>query len=185
MQMKKQEGDTENKSMHIVPISGLCISRVVRLEQEMRTVSEVWHGYDEKSGLEESDASDYSLSSVVVVAEDEPCVPMKELVNKMQIQPHLVVRLAEGNEEVEPQEQQRKPQEQLNLRRLHKVGEEEEEEEEEEEGGGGGGKIHTSSSVVSPLLSPLMSPHVDETESDTTLEFQFVEGRTSRDSFKK
>jgi hypothetical protein len=41
-EMQRLESAPREKSMHIVPISGLCVGRVVRLESEMRTVVEVW-----------------------------------------------------------------------------------------------------------------------------------------------
>jgi hypothetical protein len=42
LEMQRLESAPREKSMHIVPISGLCVGRVVRLESEMRTVVEVW-----------------------------------------------------------------------------------------------------------------------------------------------
>merc|ERR1711991_649788 len=44
-QMKRLEQaaiGAREKSLHVVPVSGLALGRVVRLEQEMRTVCDVW-----------------------------------------------------------------------------------------------------------------------------------------------
>ncbi len=42
--MKRLEENPMEKSMHIVPISGLVVSSIVRKEKEMSTVLEVWEG---------------------------------------------------------------------------------------------------------------------------------------------
>lgn len=66
-EMKRLESHPEEKSMHIVPISGLCVGRILRLESEMRTVVEVWGSkypsVEESVLIEDSDS--YSTSGVV------------------------------------------------------------------------------------------------------------------------
>ena len=59
--MRRLEDNPREKSMHIVPISGLCVGRVVRLESEMRTVVEVW-------GAQFANA--YRSSSASILEED-------------------------------------------------------------------------------------------------------------------
>ena len=40
--MKRLEDNPQEKQLHIVPISGLCVSRLVRKENELKTVIEIW-----------------------------------------------------------------------------------------------------------------------------------------------
>ena len=87
-QMKELEDCKEKRSMHIVPVSGLCISRVVRLEQEMRTVCEVWQDHDKSAATTDDLSDEYDGSSIVVV-EEENYVAMKDLVKKLQTQQNI------------------------------------------------------------------------------------------------
>ena len=42
LEMKRLEDNLLEKQLHIVPVSGLCYGRIVRKENELKTVIEIW-----------------------------------------------------------------------------------------------------------------------------------------------
>ncbi len=93
-EMKQLEQDTQQRSMHIVPVSGLAIGRMVRLEQEMRTVCEVWG--DRLNMVKarkkisrvflphvESASEEDEVSDSVLLVDDVEMSALRELCNKL------------------------------------------------------------------------------------------------------
>jgi hypothetical protein len=91
-EMQELEKNAQGKSMHIVPVSGLAIGRMARLEQEMRTVCEVWgdraRSFSARKKMSRTFTSDSvseedDLSDVVVLQEDLDMHELRSLCHKL------------------------------------------------------------------------------------------------------